>query len=82
VSESEEKSNPKEPEVKEGAAETERRAWRNVWLLGGTSFFTDLSSDMTYALRAILVKNVLGAPAWVVGLIEGVADSLDRKSVV
>ena len=76
MSESEEKRNLTEPEVKEDAAVTERRAWRNVWLLGGTSFFADWSSDMTYALRGLLVKNVLGAPAWAVGLIEGVADSL------
>ncbi len=51
-------------------------AWRNVWLLGGTSFFTDFSSDMTYSLRGILVTAVLGGPAWAVGLIEGVAESL------
>jgi len=76
VSESEGKQNPTGVEVKEDARETERKAWRNVWLLGGTSFFADWSSDMTYALRAILVKNVLGAPASAVGLIEGVADSL------
>jgi MFS family permease len=76
MSESDAKQNPTGVEVKEDAAETERKAWRNVWLLGGTSFFADWSSDMTYALRAILVKNVLGAPAWAVGVIEGVADSL------
>ncbi len=60
---------PQGPELQEGAM-------RNVWLLGGTSFFTDFSSDMTYSLRGILVTAVLGGPAWAVGLIEGVAESL------
>ncbi len=50
-----------ESEAKEHAAETERRPWRNIWLLGGTSFFTGLSSDMPYARRGPLVKNVLRA---------------------
>ncbi len=60
---------PEGREIQEGA-------WRNVWLLGGTSFFTDFSSDMTYSLRGILVTAVLGGPAWAVGVIEGVAESL------
>ncbi len=70
------------PEPEEQAAEVatgrelQPGAWRNVWLLGGTSFFTDFSSDMTYSLRGILVTAVLGGPAWAVGLIEGVAESL------
>jgi len=59
-----------------GQQELQPGAWRNVWLLGGTSFFTDFSSDMTYSLRGILVTAVLGGPAWAVGLIEGVAESL------
>lgn len=57
-------------------SETERQAMRNVWLLGGTSFFTDFSSEMSYPLIGILVKSVLGAPAWALGVIEGVAESL------
>ena len=59
-----------------GQRELQPGAWRNVWLLGGTSFFTDFSTEMTYSLRAILVTVVLGGPAWAVGVIEGVAESL------
>ena len=67
-------TNPERPTTE--VTDTERAAWRNVWLLGGTSFFTDFSSDMSYPLIGILIKSVLLAPAWAVGVIEGVAESL------
>lgn len=47
---------------------------RNVWWLGITSFFTDISSEMLYPLVPIFVTAVLGAPAYTVGVIEGVAE--------
>ena len=77
-SESKRSETPPEEQGAEVATgrELQPGAWRNVWLLGGTSFFTDFSSDMTYSLRGILVTAVLGGPAWAVGLIEGVAESL------
>lgn len=77
-SESKRSETPPEEQAAEVATgrELQPGAWRNVWLLGGTSFFTDFSSDMTYSLRGILVTAVLGGPAWAVGLIEGVAESL------
>ncbi len=64
------------PQNRKDVSEAEQKAWRNVWLLGGTSFFTDFSSDMSYPLIGILVRSVLMAPAWAVGVIEGVAESL------
>lgn len=48
---------------------------RNVLLLGLVSFFTDASSEMIFPLVPIFVTSVLGAPASVVGLIEGVAEA-------
>jgi len=64
---------PQGPELQEGA-------WRNVWLLGGTSFFTDFSSEMSYPIIPVLVQSVLGPAAGfaglVVGAIEGMAESL------
>ncbi|VVB51568.1 Major Facilitator Superfamily protein [uncultured archaeon] len=48
---------------------------RNVILLGFVSFFTDASSEMIFPLVPIFVTSVLGAPASVVGLIEGVAEA-------
>jgi len=48
---------------------------RNVLLLGVVSFLTDASSEMIFPLVPIFVTSVLGAPAAVVGLIEGVAEA-------
>jgi len=48
---------------------------RNVVLLGVTSFFADISSEMIYPLIPIFLTVTLGAPVAVVGLIEGIAES-------
>ena len=48
---------------------------RNVVLLGVVSFLTDASSEMIFPLIPVFVTSVLGAPAAVVGLIEGVAEA-------
>ncbi len=56
-----------------------RRGWRslprNVWILGLTSFFTDVSSEMLINLLPLFLANVLGAGTVVIGLIEGLAES-------
>ncbi|MEK7817145.1 MAG: hypothetical protein AAB281_02705, partial [Actinomycetota bacterium] len=46
---------------------------RNVFILGITSFLTDLSSEIIYPLVPLFLTSVLGAPLAVVGLIEGIA---------
>ena len=48
---------------------------RNVWIMGLVSFFNDISSEMVYPIVPIFLKTVLGAPATVIGLIEGIAES-------
>lgn len=48
---------------------------RNVWVLGVTSFLTDVSSEMIINLLPLFLANVLGAGTAVVGLIEGLAES-------
>jgi len=57
-----------------------RRGWRglprNVWILGLTSFFTDVSSEMLINLLPLYLANVLGAGTAVIGLIEGLAESV------
>ena len=57
----------------------EQRGWRsvprNVWVLGLTSFFTDISSEMLINLLPLFLANVLGAGTAVIGLIEGLAES-------
>ncbi len=49
---------------------------RVVVLLGVTSLLTDASSEMILPLIPSLVLGGLGGGAWMVGLIEGVADAL------
>jgi len=46
-----------------------------VRTLGWVSLCTDVSSEMVYPLTPGFLTRVLGAPAWSVGLIEGVAES-------
>ena len=46
----------------------------NVILLGLTSLFTDISSEMIYPLIGMYLA-LLGAPATVLGLVEGIAES-------
>jgi MFS family permease len=47
-----------------------------VILLGMTSFFTDISSEMVYPLIPLFLVSRLGASPAIVGLIEGLAESL------
>jgi len=48
---------------------------RNVLVMGLVSFFNDVASEMIYPIVPIFLTAVLGAPASIVGLIEGVAES-------
>lgn len=49
---------------------------RNVVFLGLVSFFADLSSEMVYPLIPIYLTSVLGATPTLVGVIEGIAESI------
>lgn len=48
----------------------------NIILLGITSFLTDISSEMVYPLLSVYLVSTLGASAAIVGLIEGIAESM------
>ena len=48
---------------------------RNVWVLTGTSFLTDISSDMIINLIPLFLTEVLKQSTVVVGLIEGIAET-------
>jgi MFS family permease len=48
---------------------------RNVRALGLVSFFADVSSEAIYPLFPLFVTSVLGAPAALLGFIEGVAEA-------
>ena len=48
---------------------------RNVWVLGGVSLLTDISSEMIYALLPLFLVSNLGASVITVGAIEGIAET-------
>src|SRR5918911_1220980 len=47
---------------------------RNVRVLGWVSFFQDAASELLYPVLPLFITGVLGAPASVLGLIEGIAE--------
>ena len=48
---------------------------RNIWAVGLTSFFMDISSEMVINILPLFLSNVLGVKTNIIGLIEGVAES-------
>jgi MFS family permease len=50
---------------------------RPVWLLGWSSLFTDAAPDMIYPVLPVYLARVLGAGAFSLGLIEGVAEAIN-----
>jgi len=60
-----------------GQKQTKQR-WltRNVWTLSAVSFMQDAASEMLYPLMPILLTGIFGAPAAVVGIIEGLAEGV------
>ncbi len=55
-----------------------RRITTNVIILGIVSFLNDVASEMIYPIVPIFLVTVLGAPAYTVGVIEGLADGLSK----
>jgi MFS family permease len=52
-----------------------RRLPRNVVLLAFSSFCADVSTEMLYPVLPIFLTRDLGAPASVVGIVEGAAEA-------
>ncbi|MFB0918743.1 MAG: MFS transporter [Clostridiaceae bacterium] len=48
----------------------------NVFLLGLVSFFSDISAEMVYPIIPLYLTSVFGATPALVGVIEGIAESL------
>ncbi|MHB8933878.1 MAG: MFS transporter, partial [Bellilinea sp.] len=48
---------------------------RNVWVVGFTSFFMDISSEMVLNVLPLFLANVLGVQTSIIGLIEGFAEA-------
>ncbi len=47
-----------------------------VWYLSLVSLFNDTASEMLYPIMPIFITSVLGAPVYVIGIIEGVAEGV------
>ncbi len=62
-----ESTQPKRPTIKDLP--------RNVWAVGLTSFFMDVSSEMVINIIPLFLANVLGVQTSIIGLIEGIAES-------
>jgi MFS family permease len=52
-----------------------RQLPRNVWAVGLTSFFMDVSSEMVINILPLFLANVLGVQTGIIGLIEGIAEA-------
>ncbi|MDF2446705.1 MAG: yajR1 [Moraxellaceae bacterium] len=48
---------------------------RGIWVLGFVSLLMDVSSEMIHSLLPLFLAGVLGASAFAIGLIEGVAEA-------
>ena len=62
----------------ENAIEPVRQGWlsRNILGMGLASLFSDWNHEMATAILPVFLSSVLGAPAFALGLIEGVADGV------
>lgn len=59
------------------SSDPQRRIPRPVWFLGFTSLFTDAATEMIYPLLPVYLRQVLGASATSLGVIEGVAEGVN-----
>lgn len=62
-------------EVSSAGRPSIRQLPRNVWAVGLTSFFMDVSSEMVLNILPLFLANVLGVKTNVIGLIEGLAEA-------
>ncbi len=47
---------------------------KQVYILGFVSLFNDIASEMLYPVLPIFLTQVLGAPVFVIGIMEGIAE--------
>lgn len=60
----------------ENKSETTRKGVRNIIILGLISCFADISSEMVYPLIPLYLTTAFGATPALVGIIEGIAESV------
>jgi MFS family permease len=56
--------------------DTVKKGLRNIIFLGLVSFFADISSEMVYPIIPLYLVSVFGATPFLVGVIEGIAESV------
>ena len=56
--------------------EPQKKIPTSVYILGLISFFNDIASEMLYPVMPIFLTQVLNAPVFVVGIIDGVAEGI------
>ena len=54
---------------------TSRAIPRGIWMLGFVSLFMDVSSELIHGLLPVFMVSSLGASAFAVGIVEGVAEA-------
>jgi MFS family permease len=64
-----------EPTEKTNQRTSIKQLPRNVWAVGLTSFFMDISSEMVLNILPLFLSNVLGVKTNIIGLIEGFAEA-------
>ncbi len=67
-----------EPTPCEPSPPESRPRWlnRNILGMGLASLFSDMNHEMASAVLPVFLSSVLGAPAFALGVIEGVADGV------
>ncbi|MBI3989460.1 MAG: MFS transporter [candidate division NC10 bacterium] len=58
-----------------GGREPSKKIGRNIYVLGGVSLLTDVSTEMIYPFLPAFLTKVLGASPTFVGLVEGIAET-------
>jgi len=62
--------------MKEKKEHKKKKIASNIIILGLVSCFTDISSEMVYPILPIYLTAILGASPAIIGIIEGIAESL------
>lgn len=62
--------------MREPLADRHHRLPTGVWVLGGVSLLMDISSEMVHSLLPLFLAGTLGISVLMIGLIEGVAESV------
>lgn len=65
------------PDIVKGSASIAsiKKLPRNIWAVGFTSMFMDISSEMVLNILPLFLSNVLGVQTSIIGLIDGIAEA-------